>query len=312
MHLPVTEGAWLRPSPNVPAEPRWGHPEGLQVGLHPLGGPRGLLRIYAPYLDHPRDRLINFIAVEPIPEGSTKRGLSELEHSTLDDVPGKRFWSADDPSGATPQAADHPAQGVIETIDGVERLRVYVLVEPFDNGADVYLRLSFRADRPHEVSVATYQRDESASVASCIVSATMGNFARLRQLHLSDGVVTPAELWPDFSGDHFAPHAQFPLSRLTRTDTGAALVRATPDETDPWHADYADDTHEHWKYVGLRATQTWQVEDPDSELVASVNARHAYWASTSPIPGGASYENFELVEPFLQGREFTFAVDPLD
>jgi hypothetical protein len=34
--------------------------------------------------------------------------------------------------------------------------------------------------------------------------------------------------------------------------------------------------------------------------------------SDAPIPGGIAFENFELVEPFRQGRAFTFAVEPMD
>lgn len=309
--LPVVEDGWLRPATDFPAEPRWGHPDGIQLGLHPLGGPRGLLRIYAPYLDHPRDRLINFVAVEPIPEGAKTRGYSELEHSAIDDVQGKRFWSADEPDDPTPQPGDHPARGVIETIDGVEHLGVFILVEPFDNGVHVHIQVSFRADRPHEVGLAGYVRDGSVPLEACVLSATMGNFARLRRLHLAERVVTPAELWPDFTGAAFTRHARFALDQLHRTEDGAAEVWATPDETRPQDATYAADTHEHWKYVGNRATQLWHVERPDDRLEALVNGRHAYWASRSPIPGGTSYENFELVEPFRQGREFVLRIEPL-
>src|SRR5690606_32184044 len=85
--LPETDGPFVRPAATHPAEPRWGHAEGLQVGLSPLPGPRGLLRVYTPYLDQPRERMINFVAVEPVPAGETTRGFSELEHSALDDAP---------------------------------------------------------------------------------------------------------------------------------------------------------------------------------------------------------------------------------
>ncbi len=156
LHAPETDGRWLRPATTFPAEPRWGHPHGVQVGLHPLPGPRGLLRIFAPYLDHPRDRLINFIAVEPIPAGADRRGLSELEPSSLDDAPGKRFWSVDDAEDSDPYPDDRPARGVVETVDGVERLSVVIGVERFDNGTDVYVRLTFRQDRPHEFGIAAF------------------------------------------------------------------------------------------------------------------------------------------------------------
>lgn len=309
---PEIDGAWVRPSAAFPSEPRWGHADGIQVGLHPLPGPRGLLRIYAPYLGHSRDRLVNFIAVEPIPSGVSERGYSELEPSRLDDAPGKRFWSADSPDDATPLPGDRPARGVVETIDGVEHLRVFVMVEPFDNGADVFVRVSFRADRPHEVGVAAYCRDRSVPLDYCVLSATMGNFARLRQLHLVDRIVTPGELWPDFDGLHFAPHVRFPVAELARNDNGDAVVSATTDEAEPQNAEYAADTRENWKYYGKRATQTWRAETPDARLEALMNARGTYWASSSLIPGGPSYENFELVEPFAQGREFFFSINPVD
>ena len=282
----------------------------MQVGLHPLGGPRGLLRIYTPYLGHDRDRLLNFIAVEPIPSGQTERGYSELEHSALDGVQGKRFWSADDLTDLAPRSPESPASGVIETVDGVETLTVFVVCEPFDNGARVAVRVRFRADRPHEIAVAGFALPGSAPLDFCVLTATMGNYARLRRLQLADRVATPAELWPDFDGVHFAEHAVFGLDLLDRNAAGEVEVSATTDEVAPESAVYDDDVAEHWKYTGLRAVQTWIAADPSPGLQALVNARRAYWASTAAIPGGAAYENVELKEPFRQGREFRFRVDP--
>jgi hypothetical protein len=306
------EGNWLRPAAAKDAVPRWGHAAGLQVGVAPLPGPRGLLRIYAPYLDHPEHVMINFIAIEPIPQGETERGLSELEFSKLDNVRGKRFWTADDLADLTPQQPTHPARGVIETVDGVECLRVYILAESFENGAHVAVRLTFRADRPHEVALATYAHEDSAPLDHCILTATMGNYARLRELHLADRVVTPGELWPDYDGNEFTPHARFPLADLQRTADGAAFVVATTDEPNPQQAEYAFLTRRHWRYQGKPALQRWQVADPDPKLEALVNGRRVYWGSLSPIPGGVSYENFELVAPFKQGGEFTFSVEPIE
>lgn len=309
--LPEPDGPFIRPSATFPAEPRWGHADGLQVGLAPLPGPRGLLRIYTPYLDQPRERMMNFIAVEPIPAGETTRGFSELEHSTLDDAPGKRFWSADDPADSTPRPSTEPARGIVETLGGVAHLRVFVLVEPFDNGADVYLRLTFRADRPHEVAIASYARENSVPLAHLVTTATMGNYARLRELHLADRVVTPAQLWPDFTGHAFAPHARFALGEMTRDASNAVVLSATPDETDPVNVTYADDVYPGWHFAGGRARQYWRADDPHPEIEGLVNARASYWASESPIPGGAAYENIELVEPFTQDRELVFGVEPL-
>lgn len=309
---PQQQGGWIRPSTEFPAEPRWGFADGIQVGIVPPGGPRGLLRIYAPYLDHPRERLINFIAIEPIPAGQDKRGYSELEPSDLDSVRGKRFWSAPEVDATEIGQGDHPVAGVLTTVDGVERLSVVIISERFDNGADVAVRVTFRADRPHEFGIAAYRRAGSVPLQACVLTATMGNFARLRLLDLADRTVTPAGAWTDFSGNGFAPHAKFGLDQLTRNDAGDAVVSARPDEVDHQAATYADDTAEHWKYHGRRAVQAWRAPDPDSELVACVNGRFTYWASESPIPGGISYENFELIEPFRQGREFFFSVEPID
>ncbi|MFK3677594.1 hypothetical protein ACI2IP_07675 [Microbacterium sp. NPDC090218] len=302
---------WLRPSGDPAAEPRWGHPEGLQIGIPPLPGPRGLLRVFTPYLDHPRDRLVNFLAVEPIPQGATARGFSEMEPSSLDPgAQGKRFWSADDPLNAETSSSPTPARGRIGDVDGVETLTVWIGVERFDNGADVRVRVRFFADRPHEVEVAGFANAASVPLSHLILTATMGNWARLRVLHLADRVVTPAELWPDFSGTAFTAHGRFPLAELAR-DGDAAIVSATGDEEDPWSVEYSADTVEHWRFVGRRAVQTWRVDDPHPALEAVVNARWSYWASASPIPGGPAYENFEIIEPFRQGAAFRFSVEPL-
>ncbi|WP_226534122.1 hypothetical protein [Microbacterium paraoxydans] len=302
---------WLRPAGDSTSEPRWGHIDGLQIGIPPLPGPRGLIRLFTPYLEHPRERLINFIAVEPIPQGGVERGFSEMEQSTLDPGErGKRFWSADDAESAGAPSTRPPVRGRIGTVDGVETLTVWIGVERFDNGADVKVRVRFFADRPHEVEVAGFTNERSVALSHLILTATMGNWARLRRLQLADRTVTPAELWPDFSGTSFTRHGRFPLAELMR-DGEAAVVSATGDEEDPWSVDYSADTAAHWRFLGRRAVQTWRVDDPHPELEAVVNARWSYWASASPIPGGPAYENFEIIEPFRQGAALRFSVEPL-
>jgi len=314
---PVVEGRWVRPAEASEERwerlPLWGHAEGLQVGLAHAGlGPRGLLRVYAPYLGNPAGRVINYIAVEPVLRGEKQRGFSELERSGLDGVAGKRFWSVADPAEREPRSALEPVRGEIVEIDGVECLRVWIQVEPFANGARVYVRLVFRADRPHEVALAAFAHEDSKPLGHCILTATMGNYARLRNLRLAaNETVSSLELWPDHRGNGFTPHATFPLSRLKRNAEGHAVVSATPDETDPAAARYAPETRPHWRYAGRVATQTWRCEDPDPALQVFVNGRYVYWNSQSPIPGGVSFENFEMVSPFRQGQEFIFAVEPV-
>ena len=306
---PVVEGRWVRPSAEAPAQPVWGHAEGLRVGLYPLRGPRGLLRIYAPYLKLPENHVINFIAVEPTVVGQEGRGLSELEASRLDHVAGKRFWSGDTVDTAIHEP-EQPARGWIERADGVEKLCVFVFVERFANGAHVYLRLTFRADRPREVGLATFTHADSQPLSYCIVTATMGNFARLRRLHLAERTVLAHELWPAYDGVGFTPHARFGLEELARNAAGQAGVVATPDEAEPQQAQYAQGTMRGWRYQGELASQGWRAEKPTKQLAVQVNGRRVYWNSTAPIPGGVAYENFELVEPFQQGQEYWFGVQP--
>ena len=307
---PVVEGLWVRPSGVFPAQPVWGHAEGLRVGLWPMAGPRGLLRIYAPYLGHRDDRMINYIAVEPIVASGFRRGFSELERSVLDDEDGLRFWSTDSPGDPAPREPTSPARGVLSADGNVEILAVYVFVEPYANGARVYLQLTFRSDRPYEIGIATFTQEGSVPLAACVVTATMGNYARLRLLHLREGPIHAGDLWPDFDGLGFAPRVCFPLEDLLTTPQGGALFVAVPDEEDPAAAVYAPKTFIGWKYTGEVATQTWRHENPPSELRGCVNARSVYWASASPIPGGISLENFELVEPFREGSEVWFGVVP--
>lgn len=308
----LPDGVWIRPSGTMHAEPRWGHVNGMQIGIAPIPGPRGLLRVFTPYLEHPRERLVNFIAVEPLPEGQDARGYSELEQSTLDPGErGKRFWSADDPVIAATPATCPPARGVVAGINGVEMLTVWIGVERFDNGADVRLRLRFRADRPHEVEIAGFANAGSVPLRHLIITATMGNWSRLRRLELRERVVGPQQLWPGFAGTGFAPHARFGLDELT-SEGHVAIVSAVGDEADPWTVSYSDDTAAHWHFEGRLARQTWRADDPHPDLEVLVNARWSYWASASEIPGGLAFENIEMVEPFRQGAAFRFAVDPLD
>ncbi|MEV4619992.1 hypothetical protein AB0J74_14955 [Asanoa sp. NPDC049573] len=293
---------WIRPGPGD--QPRWGHAGGLQIGLSPLPGPRGLLRVYAPYLNDDPQRVVNFIAVEPTPVGATERGFSELEWSGLDEVRGKRIGSADAP---TADFAASPAPGVL----GPSGLTVYLPVERFDNGAHVYVRIRFRPDRPHEVAVAGFHHPDSVALAHLTLTATMGNWARLRRLELAARTVTPGELWPGFSGDGFTRHARFGLAALRRDPDGCAVVTATTDEAEPATATYAAGTAAHWRYVGRAAAQSWRAPDPDPDLEVLVNGRACYWASTSPIPGGVSFENFEFESPYRPGQEYVFSVEPV-
>jgi hypothetical protein len=308
---PDTIGPWIQPSLEKPAMPVWGHANGIIVGLAPLPGPRGLLRIYTPYLGLDSIDVMNFIALEPIPKGSEIRGLSELEMSSLDQGErGKRFWSSNDSTAIVPLSEDIPARGIVEKIDGEETLTLYIFSEPFDNGARVYVRLRFFETRPYEFAITTYTYKGSVKLDYLITTATMGNKARLRTLYLKDGQKSAPELWPGYTDIHFTPHQYFSQEEMIRDKKGRAYFIARPNENDYTKAAYATGTATHWQYYGKPATQYWIKEKPNKNLNGLVNGRFAYWASDNPIPGGIAFENFEMKEPFQNGATLIFGISP--
>jgi hypothetical protein len=306
---PVEDGPWLVPAPGQASEPVWGVKGGIAVGLWPTPGPRGLLRIYAPYLGQPHGRVINFIAVEPVVGGT--RGYSELEPSAVDRADGKAMWSANDlQKDPRPQSPWRPAPGKVTRIGQAQALTFFVYVESFRNGARPVVEVTLCQDRPHEVALKVHAAPGSAAMRSCVLTATMGNYTRLRRLWLRGEVVDSRKVWEEFRPDRwgFGPAHQWPQGRLLAVK-GDAVVAATPDEADLAAAKYARDVAPWWRYQGKRATQYWRAPRQDG-LVLRVNGRKTYWASQAPIPGGVSYENFELEAPFREGQEFRFGVIP--
>lgn len=309
---PDTGKVWIQPVQGEPAMAIWGHAKGISVAIPQLNiMPRGLIRIFTPYLAHKKHIVTNFIAMEPTPAGHEHRGLSELEMSTFDPgIRGKRFWSSDNTDYTNKDNGIYPARGIISKENGKETLTVYIFSEPFDNGAKVYVRLRFFEDRPYEFELTSYTYDGSVDLDSFILTATMGNKARLRTLYLADYQKTSHQLWPDYKESAFTPHAYFPVKDMVRDKKGYAYFIAAPDEKDPSQATYSDDTANHWKYTGKVATQYWISTNPDPQLNGIVNGRYAYWASRSPIPGGISFENFEMKEPFRNGNRYIFGITP--
>lgn len=312
LEAPDVGTVWVQPVQGKAAQPVWGHAKGIRIGLAPMPGPRGLLRVYTPYLGHKNGKMMNFIAFEPIPAGTDHRGLSELEMSSLDKKRGKRFWSRNDSLSTEPGAAKLPARGVITKKNGKEILTLFVFSETFESGAKVYTRLRFYEDKPYEVEIATFKAADSSPLKNFIVTATMGNYARLRTLYLAERTVSSGELWPEYTDSNFAPHAAISMEEFIRDKNHNAYFIAAPNEEYPQEAKYADGTNDHWKYYGDLATQYWSVKNPDPALQGLVNGRFTYWGSKSPIPGGISFENFELKAPFRNGSKYVFGIDPAD
>jgi len=43
LQKPEQSGIWIYPAQGEPAQPIWGFADGIQVGLYPMPGPRGLI-----------------------------------------------------------------------------------------------------------------------------------------------------------------------------------------------------------------------------------------------------------------------------
>jgi hypothetical protein len=305
----VAAEGWIRPSGAVGAEPVWGFEKGIRVGLWPVGGPRGLIRVYAPYGGVEPPRVINFISVEPVARGS--RGQSELETGLESARAGLEFRTADTmDEAAHPRSTSNPAPGRIEMIDGQATLTFFIVPEPFRNGSRPIVQVLLRKDRPREVTFRVFAAAGSAPMNACVLSATMGNYARLRRVWLWDQVAEASRVWPVFEPDAlgFAPWKVWPRERLLRKGD-ELVVAATSDEADPELAAYEPGVNVHWHYQGRPATQYWRTGNAGGAR-AQVNGRITYWGSSSRIPGGVAYENFEVEAPFRAGQEFTFGVTP--
>ena len=303
----AAESDWIRPGLSTNA-PVWGVRGGLLWAVAPAGfrggEPRGLLRLGYPVLPENRYDLINFIAIEPIVRD--QRGFSELERSQLDGNEGKRIWPEN--SGNGPPADLVPGQ-LRKSSDGQEELEVRFQVERFENGAHVRLVVRQRSNRLDEIELSVFQEPDSAPLEYCILTATMGNMARVRQLWLEKEVVSSLQLYSDYKEAGFAPHRAFSLPHLHRTAEGGVLVAVTNDEEDPATV-YPFGKSELWHYGGRKVTQYWAKEARAfrDDLQVVVNGRYAYWRSNRPVPGGIAFENFELRERFYDGQKCVFGI----
>jgi hypothetical protein len=300
---------WIRP--NTTTDPQiWGFEHGIRVGLPNPFVPRGLLCVYHSELGLPAGHVINYIAIEPIVGG--QRGYSEMERSSLDNTQGKRLWVADTLSSVPPDPQPAPkVRGRIVDVAGERALELFFYVEKFGNGAQPIVRARFYENRPDEVELAAYVARGSAVMSQCVLTATCGNYARLRNLRLKSRTVSAKELWPTFSGDGFAQPHDFDSAELDHLPNGDIYVEARPDEDGPAAAEYAAETPFGWKYTGLPAAQYWRrpARAPlPRGLACRVNGRSTYYGTHSPVPGGIAFENFELIESFRSGAPQVFGV----
>jgi hypothetical protein len=307
---------WIKPGKKGDP-PIWGIKNGILVGLWPAaidgvkptdgGGPRGLLRIGYDYMDVPY--LINYIAVEPEVNGDME--FSEVSPSTTDGKLGKVFWASD-------AVISHPDPQHPET----EALSLDIHMEKFIDGAHPYLRLSIRSDHPDELCLQIFNEPNSVVMARCALTATMGNYSRLRKLYLKDQVIDSRKLFAGYDDIEFAEKNPYPAGELLRNKNGDYVAIAEPSEAFPELASWPQDTAYlkawRWRYRPFYPlTQYWRKEaaNSDSTLQVRVNGRVKYWSGGSDdkrryidIPGGAAFENFEMRERYHPGQTFYFGL----
>ena len=294
-------------SPDIAGgKPVWGVEGGLVWAIPPGMGanhPRGLIRLAYPILSNQVYELVNFIAIEPVVGG--RRGYSEMETSKLDGVQGKRIWS--DTTNSILLTNRFGGRSNAPAIEN--EFEIKVSVEKFDNGAHVRLVIRQRADRPDEIEFSIFAEPDSRPLDYCILTATMGNFSRARQLWLKDKVVSSLQLYPDYKESGFAPKQKYPPAQLLQTADGRRLAAITTDEENP-AAVHPFPGKSWWYYGGFRVTQYWaRPAGPAGEdLSVAVNGRYTYWRSQQPVPGGIAFENFELNERFQAGQKFIFGI----
>lgn len=306
---------WIRPQ--KAGDPLvWGRRDGLVFGLYSQGGmrgPRGLIRVgvYSPETSTPE--LLNFIAVEPVVAGAGPRfdrmAFSELEMSQLDSGQrGKRMWVD---AGSGGQAAAF--RGRLETLHtgkaAVESLSVRIDVERFtQNGAHVYVIASIDSDRPKELRLKVFAEPDSPPLYELTLTATMGNYERLRLLWLNGRTIDSRQLFPDYEGDAFVEKYNYPLTEMLRSGDGDAIVFCTSNERDPEKTE--GNGTAHWVYTLPKLTQYWRVpgHDVEPDLRVRVNARRDYWASQAPVLGGIAFENFEVRQRYVLGQTFIYGI----
>jgi hypothetical protein len=324
----IGKGAWIRPSDNH--QQTWGihngivfslWPTGVETGDAGIGGPRGLLRMGYEYMD--KVYLVNFIAIEPIVAGKIE--FSEISPSRVDGKWGKVLWAGDSETADAYNPAT-TSRGVISHPDpnnpATEQLTIYVFTEQYIHKANPYLKVSIRSDRPEEICFEVFNKDNSAKMERCALTATMGNYSRLRQLYLDKEIIDSRKLYSGYKGIDFIEKESYPAGKFLKLKDGSLMAIATSNESfdqlSSWPTDSGYDSKKGWRYrIPVKLTQYWRKDASgfDPSLEVRVNGRAKYWAVASrdlkqyvDIPGGPAFENFELRENYYPGQKFYYGI----
>lgn len=294
--------------PEKPGDPLiYGVRNGICVAVYPDaldgrpgGGPRGLLRVG--YQENGKFHLINYIAVQPLVLGAV--GLSELERGN-DGMPGKPLWVGSSPTDGG-IGANGDVRGVVQQTTQGAVLTFWLFVEKFGNGAAPVVEVSLYENQPDRVRFRTFSGAGGSVMERCDLSATMGNQSRCRTLWLDTDRVHAPDLYAGYRGDGFVERVPYRLGALHKTTTDDVVVAISPDEFEPREVwPFANGA---WHHDGSWMAQFWLKPRGtyDDSLQCRVNGRGMYWGGNSPIPGGLSFENFELQESFRPGQETWF------
>ncbi|MCR8558726.1 hypothetical protein KXD93_13800 [Mucilaginibacter sp. BJC16-A38] len=321
---------WIRPD-NEKSPPMWGIKGGIVFSLWPKsiepsgpgtdGGPRGLIRIGYEYQGSVN--LINYIAIEPVVNGDME--FSEVSPSRGDGKWGKFLWATDKPDADsfTPYAN---TRGTITHPDPqnptIEQLSFFICMEKFNDGAHPYLKVTISSDKPGELGLQIFNQPGSAIMERCALTATMGNYSRLRLLYLKDKVIDSRKLFAGYDDIDFIEKEPYPASQMLKNKHGDLMVCAESNETFnelaawPQQPDYLKKWG--WRYRPFyKLTQYWRVDSAgyDSSLQVRVNGRVKYWGAENPdksaytaVPGGPAFENFELRDNYHPGQKFYFGL----
>ena len=307
------QGPFVYPGNGIAKDmPIWGMRDGLRISIVKTRGPQGLIRLHAPYLSIPDTRVINFISIEPSvrgPEGggAEERGQSEMEPSRFrKGEQGLSFFASNTKKSYKSEGL--PPTGVLSK-DG-QRLHIFIHTEPLKNGARPVVEIIFHKQFPKTIELRTYAAAKSKQMEFCTLSATMGNLTILRRLRVEVGVAHAEKMWASEEPDpmRFYTWRHWTYDQCMKLPDGRPYAYAFSNFTDAAKIPYGPKLRgKYWHYTGTMTGQFWCGE-ADPETTIGVNARDRYWKSLQPIPGGPSFENYEMRAPYKSGRRFWFGI----